>query len=948
MILYKFLCIYFAFHFEIFCIKCEDEDSYSYSGSKVQASFKHSLKRSTGIVFDSLKEIEGSKMSHLEECNKTNELFKVNESCLETIEDFASKFDPMMKAMENLPNNQNKMDAIYFIGMTGSGKSTLVQILGGDNFKIYSKKITKGEENDEKNSEEEEEEETEDENEGSGKYIIVDSHDKIGGETVVSKTLYPEILFDSETGYILIDNPGFEDTRSPVHELVTLYSMKKALQRTGRIKIAIVETYASLQTGIYRENFVRLLKNVAGFLHNIRKFEKSIYLIGTKAENSAYLKNGKYTLSSDKTLIKNVAEFLKSILPEFSDRSIMKATTDENNSLNFNSLEITKILLEKYGKSSYSRIKILRTPMKEGPIASIPELQTERQKIRNMLLNNRNFVETDINDFGFTLSAEAKIYLGKLFKNFNLFVSEVSKVITLYFLNRYETLIRSVSIDEGLKMYNDFKIDFKLLTNEIGLSESGTHFVKIMNDFSKNNNLTIYCFDSFENILKFDALLSGLEGTNNVINAKYDPLSWNATMNIADDIIENKIEEYNLLNEAIEILSLYEHQKNRKLLAFRNTNDSDIETNVKTFLGNNTFKTDYNRTKIDRIFIDKFELLLNVLLKHEIEYECGYDTLVIKSYNILLSELDEAFNNCRDTKRIVILARNILFIDKDLTGDRFKSKDLIMIAPIWNVIGKRAIDVSGINGQQTPSQAPYGTIGIDGYNGEDAGNVFGIGMNFNNGINLLIKANGGDGSKGQDGGDGQQGIDGVDGFHPSEKLDNSLLVTVIFNSVTDVYIERGSTGTAGGNSGVGGKGGSGGKRGSVIIYSTKPIDSEVSIETSDGKVGQNGLDGKPGKGGKMGCDVIRKEKLKFVLSIPVYQSEPKEFVQCERFNPDGIVEGATGSRDAKIRYPKKEVCVDISNYEEYFRNTLTLKIKNNIVLSFIDRLNKLKYKPFCF
>lgn len=318
-------------------------------------------------------------------------------------------------------------------------------------------------------------------------------------------------------------------------------------------------------------------------------------------------------------------------------------------------------------------------------------------------------------------------------------------------------------------------------------------------------------------------------------------------MNIVNNIVDNKIEGYNFLNEVIEILSLYENQKNRKLFISQNitlisqdniNNASNFNINdIKIFLDKNTFKNDYKHIHIDDFLIKKFNLITNTLLNHNIQYECKLETLSITSYNILISELDEAFNACKVAKKIEILAQNILFLDKDMTNDYFKGKTLIIIAPIWNIIGKRIINVSGNNGKDPPHKAATGMIGMDDNDGQDSGNVIGIGMKFNNEDKLAIIANGGNGGNGQDGGNGINGKNGIDYWYGKEQVADSgtLFITLVFNAAEYVYIERGTEGKPGGNSGSGGKGGSAGNKGTMIIHNTEELHHAISVQTINGK-----------------------------------------------------------------------------------------------------------------
>ena len=75
-----------------------------------------------------------------------------------------------------------------------------------------------------------------------------------------------------------------------------------------------------------------------------------------------------------------------------------------------------------------------------------------------------------------------------------------------------------------------------------------------------------------------------------------------------------------------------------------------------------------------------------------------------------------------------------------------------MIAPNWEMCNDIYIDISGRNARARASAQAKRKDGKPGFPGGNAGNFYGIGINFNNG-KISFNLNGGKGGDGQNGAD---------------------------------------------------------------------------------------------------------------------------------------------------------------------------------------------------
>lgn len=869
-------------------------------------------------------EKKAEELPDLEECNRINNRFKDDKN-FDFINYFGETFNVLKTGIDSLkiPNiTGGKINVIFFAGITGSGKTTLVQLLANDNTKIFSKETAL---------------ESED-------FIITD-YQKIGTDTVTSKTLYPDLLVDKETGFVLVDNPGFEDTRSPVHELIASYGIRKVLKHTNKLKIVIVSTHSSLVPGMYRNDFPNLLKNLVILFCDTEKYKNSVYLIGTKVENTGRVIKGSFKPIPDEVKINAIADFLKEV-----KNSLSKGNTDINitdisrDAYIQRSIKVIDSLVDKKD-GKYSRINLIRKPMDVGPLSEMEPIQEERRSIRKMLLSSENMIDVARDDFGFPLSNSALIYLNDIYSKMNSYIIKLSANIGEFMMTYFKNLIHSkTDLNEASDLIGKLKIKIRSLSDQIGTAKNPGEYINLISGFSEVNNLKLECLTTFKNISTLNEYLVNLEELSN--GTKYTPLSWNISMKPILDFIETKEDQYRLLSDIFQRSSTYEFQNSTKSYG------SDLlinGSNFEEFLAKINLQTRYKLINIDSFLLDNLNTILSITLKHKENVICENKTLVFTDYFIVLSQLMNRYRGyCTEVETVVIVSMHTLFVDYDLTDERFKNKELIIIAPIWEVVGTRTISVEGSSGgEKIERKADFGEIGKNGKNGKPGGLFFGIGMRFIKENNLKIIASGGNGQDGQDGGDGKHGVSGTHATNDGSVKEQSYShgVYPFIGEKTGHTVTSGKTGEAGGDAGAGGLGGFGGKKGYAILHNIGEHPYRVSVVAEDGKRGENGKDGTPGKGGVKGCDrEVKESKMKF-LFITFYSERIADYVNCEQL-PDGTVrrpkEGMENGNNTEVNNDSP-VCIHIMNYQSYYVKQYHSLLSDGVTAKFITDMKLTKY-----
>ncbi|GBN91149.1 hypothetical protein AVEN_186955-1, partial [Araneus ventricosus] len=399
----------------------------------------------------------------------------------------------------------------------------------------------------------------------------------------------------------------------------------------------------------------------------------------------------------------------------------------------------------------------------------------------------------------------------------------------------------------------------------------------------------------------------------------------------------------------------------------------------------------YNVTEYDTIKnltttalqIEELNQVLSLTLKHRPILRCSEPNIIIKGSYISLKETFQNIisnidtnNSCKNFKTqhalgkytlLKVFALNTVFIDIDLSFSG-KGTSVAVIAPKWEVIGSRSIDLRGADGDpNSDSKAKTGVNGTPGKPGGSGESFFGIGADFVSGMNLTINSNGGTGSRGQDGGDGAAGVPGSDAKSPSDsdpscqkgyvlglKCEEMKGRHSVVGSDGMVYSEApykiyGLPGGRGGNGGDGGKGAKGGDPGNITILELNQP-SEITKLTTRGKEGEDGKAGAGAEGGKNGDDVIALwsymkqgwfSRLFGQEDIPSWK-----LIETIKNNGRGSPgsKGTDGANALGMQNPKRANGIRrlpniINEYKSYLRENLYDRFKKNSLFQFLDKMN---------
>lgn len=354
--------------------------------------------------------------------------------------------DPSIDDIFNLMDNGEKniqlddahKDTVLFIGNTGSGKSTLVQLIAGDNSKLIAKQTDDGE-------------------------FIIEDHNRISdeGSGADSKTEFPELVIENVTDTAFYDCPGFSDTRGPANDIGSAYFIKKVTDFSDRVKFVLVVSYNSVTAAGSRTDFTDLLKHVTTLINDIDKFNSSLALVVTKV-NSVF--------KHDNDVAKGVAKFLSKLLHS----SALNNEADKE--FGIKATKVVNILLDKDGDTC-SRIGIFRTPNEEGPLDKSEFLKEGREHIKYIIHDNSQFVERKSHSFGYTISKDSKLALLNMVDEFNNHITTVFRKSAANITDFYNSLSykKPSIVGEILKLGYDSFTEF---VSDISSSTSGPDYIE--------------------------------------------------------------------------------------------------------------------------------------------------------------------------------------------------------------------------------------------------------------------------------------------------------------------------------------------------------------------------------------------------------------------------------------------------------------------------------------
>ncbi|PRD23846.1 UNVERIFIED_CONTAM: hypothetical protein NCL1_45309 [Trichonephila clavipes] len=355
-------------------------------------------------------------------------------------------------------------NVVMVLGNTGSGKSTFVQWIAGDNSKLVATEVA----------------------EKSGEFII-EVNDRIGDSTIKSKTVFPELITDIDTDTAFYDCPGFSDTRSTSHDIATTYFIKTVLDYVESIKLIFIINYPSVRKGVERQDFMKLVRHVTDLVKDVVKFRNSIALMVSKVDNQYFKKDGCFTLVKNDIIIGSIVIFLQEVKRDLKERARFQNAMVQEKEFSDSATKLIDALLEKEG-DRYLKIGIFRRPGEPGLLSDIALLQKEKMHVKFILNEILNFAKKKDNDFGYTVSENSKIDIYNLVEEINRSVwcdaSNIAEKIQKYCRDLVEEIITNVRS----LITNKGSIERNLSEAKIFSSKIGNAY-KIILDLNNTDNL---------------------------------------------------------------------------------------------------------------------------------------------------------------------------------------------------------------------------------------------------------------------------------------------------------------------------------------------------------------------------------------------------------------------------------------------------------------------------
>lgn len=174
--------------------------------------------------------------------------------------------------------DDNYRDVVLLIGNAGAGKSTTGMILTTDctELEVYSARRGLS-------------------------YLIKDVNGTKIGASIVSKTIFPDLMINPENNVAFYDCPGFRDTRRNTSiDLVNTLFLQRITRHAKSVKILIIVNYNAVTVGGSRGEFLNLLESTLNLVRTVERFSDSIGMVATKV----------YSDMTDEEIVNEIQNFL--------------------------------------------------------------------------------------------------------------------------------------------------------------------------------------------------------------------------------------------------------------------------------------------------------------------------------------------------------------------------------------------------------------------------------------------------------------------------------------------------------------------------------------------------------------------------------------------------------------------------------------------------------------
>lgn len=708
-------------------------------------------------------------------------------------------------------------NVVILLGNNGVGKSTLATLLTDTTNLVSTSSVETGE------------------------FLLDDNHRISSDCTTESKICSPELLKDSINNISYYDFAGFDDTKGVRYELTQTYFIRRILDYAESVKLIFVIDYASMKNVGEHKNFLQMAKYATSLIKNIDKYSDGIALVVTKVDNTDV-----YDEYKKHSIVKLLEEMKK---------DLSETLSEENAKI----IKFIDIIARRSSGYEYTKIGLFRSPNKAGPVKDIPLMQDIRGNLIKIVDKQMNYINSDINDFGFPLSIDSMNTIhDKYDKTINDLKKNLRKLnneIQQFYVDREK---QSIDIFE-LKQLMQFGCGNFTRINEPSVSR--TFYDQIVYTL-QNLGISV----SGENLYR---ILRNIEHVN-ILSQVSDPNAVSMPdlkVMKAMDYLNNSLKWYKFLVNLYESLSTYDVQNrlstlkpsiNRLKLKTNAVEMNVVDIGLESFLDtiNNKTYDEIKQMRINRFKLVALNEMLEQMLNKDVSVICYASMLIVTGKFVKISDVKKTkcWSNALDIR---VFASNTIFIDESIDKSE-KMAQITFIAPTWKVSGEQTINLNGKNATHHEGSAKNGTNtgdkdGKDGENGEtggSAGHFFGIGQRFIDDELLKIHAIGGNGGNGQNGGHGSDGVpnDAPPIDQPSsipQLWDNMGLNYTKIKEESylgyketedkywyDVYMDRNAV--LPGKGGHGGAGGFGGQAGSISIVGFLQMPN-FNIRNSTGK-----------------------------------------------------------------------------------------------------------------
>lgn len=720
---------------------------------------------------------------------------------------------------------------MVLIGVTGSGKSTLAKYLTQD--PNLSAVVGKGRQ-----------------------CIFNDKDGTIGIQTQTSMTTVPNAISDNKTGQMLIDCPGFEDTRkNPANDIAAAFFIRKVFEKAQRIKIVLVENHFALSFGKSRDSFLRTLEHVAQLIPSGIPFIGSFGLIATKVDST----------DTDEDIIYAIREFVNDTLvghlqPEMENLKGVNNTEEIWESIKSQKSIINTILAFK------ENIGIFRVPCKKKDKNQTVCLDCHTTgKLRKLVLKRLFFTDSDSSLFRMSVSQTSKLFIkDKLIPNAEKAVETKLKPVTTQLSLILDSSMENLEYTTvgTVKFLRREKNDMPPLLDELCINPSSMPLKNKQWKLPTGKYLEELDFEV--QLLQF-FYASTMQNITTRMHERTQSqktlLSGRADFLLAELQSEAQFQSF--------VDSIHSHE----VMAAKNANNiPNPEKKFEAFIDDlfifglqNTTELIQAKMSTSRRFISKVtESWENGLFCPSQVNKLDNGVLYVTGSFVFLSKI---LNKTEATRLFYVIATKAIFIDTDLS---LKSTHLILRAPVIEVIGVQNIQMKGSDGQFVT------TKGQRGNRGYSSGTVQILAGLLVNGPQLKIISVGGSGSSGMSGHNGLVGQDASlqyeirdilqclwwkDKDECTRNFPNRELETIDYNRAYH-YIASSicRNGKAPSSGGSGGDGGIGGTSGDISVLHSRG--QHPKVDTLDG------YSGKGGQGGKSGGSACTQQK--FVIKCSLY------------------------------------------------------------------------------